>query len=78
MPMHPWAKSSLTFGSVAYTTQNMSRLVPWSAIFVINDVTADDRVIVDNGLMRARAGTKVTPQEQIRAEPAPTRPASSK
>ena len=29
-------------------------------------LTADDRVIV-NGLMRARAGQKVTPQEEKRA-----------
>jgi hypothetical protein len=37
---------------------------------VVKDgIAADDRVIV-NGLMRARAGAKVTPQEQDAAAPA--------
>ena len=43
---------------------------------VIKDgLTADDRVVV-NGLMRARAGAKVTPQEQTPAAP-PTAPSAA-
>ena len=42
---------------------------------VIKDgLTADDRVVV-NGLMRARAGAKVTPQEQTPPAPPSSAPA---
>jgi RND family efflux transporter MFP subunit len=63
--------------TVAQRFVTLGQTTPDNLVVIKSGIGPDDRLIV-NGLMRARPGQKVTPQEQGAAPPAPPQPTAQK